>query len=89
MSDLEHYQELLKELDAQMKLHVQDFFAQKLNHPKYHKQVDFPVPDTAQTLACLTSTEYVCHEILNLNCQCVRRRALQVYFSSHRGVKSL
>ena len=38
-SDLEQYQELLTELDALMKLHVQQFFAQKLNHPKYHKQV--------------------------------------------------
>lgn len=34
LADLEHYQELLKELDAQMKLHVQKFFAQELNQPK-------------------------------------------------------
>jgi len=47
LSDFEHYQELLKELDAQMKLHVQKFFAQELNQPKYHKQVNFLVPQTA------------------------------------------
>ncbi len=43
----EHYQELLKELDADMKLHVQKFFAQELNQPKYHKQVDPMVPRCA------------------------------------------
>lgn len=45
--DLEQYQELLKELDAQMKLHVQKFFPQELNQPKYHKQVYFLVPQSA------------------------------------------
>lgn len=44
MADLELYQELLGELDAQMKLHVQKFFAQQLNQPKYHKQVSCLVP---------------------------------------------
>ena len=38
-SDLRRYQELLTELDALMKMHLQHFFPQQLNHPKYHKQV--------------------------------------------------
>ena len=41
LADFERYQELLEELDAQMKVHVQQFFAQELNQPKYHKQVNF------------------------------------------------
>lgn len=46
LPDLEHYQELLRELDALMKLHVLKFFAQELNQPKHHKHVNFPVPRT-------------------------------------------
>ena len=47
LADFERYQELLEELDAQVKVHVQQFFAQELNQPKYHKQVNLLVPQTA------------------------------------------